>query len=74
MGHLGFIYHDLPVSTISNTIGWIEINTLHLPLHALTIQQGVHHEQTVTLNQTILPVVAMLVISSQTFQLIFLFV
>ena len=74
MGHLGLIYHDLPISSISDSIRWIEVNALHLAFHSLTIQQGVHHKQTVTLNESVLPVVAMLVVASQTLQLILLFI
>ena len=65
-------YFLLPITTILNSIRRIKVDALHLPLHALTIQQGIHHQQTITLNQSVLPVVAMLVVTSQSFQFILL--
>ena len=65
--YIGTIYAHLPVPPILDSIRGIKIDALHLPLHPLTIQQGVHHQQTVTLDESVLPVVAMLIVACQTF-------
>ena len=64
----------LPVRGILNSIRRIKVDALHLPLHALAVQQGVHHQEAVALDEAVLPVVAVLVVACQPFQFILLVV
>ena len=70
--YIATIQLHLPIRGILNSIRRIKVDALHLPLHSLAIQQGIHHQQAISLNQSVLPIVAMPVVTSQSFQFILL--
>src|SRR5229473_2277068 len=51
----------LEIRAVPDAIGRIDINHLDLAPHALLLQQGIHHEQAITCNQAVRPVVLMFV-------------
>ena len=53
---------DLPVGVVLDAIGRVDVDHLHLALHALPLQQAAHHHQAVALDQAVGPLVGLLVV------------
>jgi hypothetical protein len=53
---------DLPVGVVFDAVGRVDVDHLHLPLHAFPLQQAAHHQQAVALDQAVGPLVGLLVV------------
>ena len=59
--YISLVHKWLEIRTVFDTIGWVNIDHLHLSSHTFLLQKGVHNDQTVTSNHAVCPVDTMLV-------------
>jgi len=59
--HVALAHKGLEVGAVLDPIGRVDVDHLHLAAQAFLLQEAVHHEQTVTGDQTVGPVVLVLV-------------
>jgi len=59
--HVPLIHEGLEVAAILHSIGWIDVDHLHLAGHALLLQKGIHDQEGIPGNETIGPAMRMLV-------------
>ena len=59
--HIALVHKWLKIAAVLDAVRRVHINTLHLAAHPFFLQQRVHHQQTITSDKAVAPVVAMLV-------------